>query len=539
MVTPNQGNNCRLSRQQLPWSFQLPAAASSGDGTSKKRKKTSKTKGKTKRTTDSDEEITASSTSTAKTKTKSKVKAKRNTGTIKKTDSKKKEIAAVAVLEQPEDGNDDDEEEEENFSVVTAAVTTADPSNNEPGKLEMKTKSVDRNDDNVYDGIWYGPKPREPDILDFDLTGGRPGAIIETEEELQYKQEIFDELEKGTRKYPKWVKDYGFFEDDELAQYDTDDPDAIDAATLGQYDITDLRAKFEWEWDPQTDADPNLLENQKYDGVGRLIQYLPETEKDEDGIEVGYDPLYGPSNPVDERTIMGIRESYVVDPATRNEDMVTPQFHPGDLEIGYNEDFVKYRQSLDIIETYRDQFLPDNMPVPSSSANWYGYPEQLKYPEKNYTNNRYTKLEDLTNFDEMTPHRARQRAVELARANNAEWMPDGVSQAWHTEQRRPYEEVGTLVGTLRKGRCDPDLVDAIQPALTVLGSCVDLLSIENGGTVFRFHYHGLIKNKYGMSCWTETLIRDCGVDVTGVIFETGFRARDPAYDGGDPYYGWE
>jgi len=48
-----------------------------------------------------------------------------------------------------------------------------------------------------------------------------------------------------------------------------------------------------------------------------------------------------------------------------------------------------------------------------------------------------------------------------------------------------------------------------------------------------------MKNKYGMSCWTETLIRDCGVNVTGVVFETGFRARDPAYDGGFAYHGWE
>ena len=43
---------------------------------------------------------------------------------------------------------------------------------------------------------------------------------------------------------------------------------------------------------------------------------------------------------------------------------------------------------------------------------------------------------------------------------------------------------------------------------------------------------------HGMACWTETLIRECGVEVTGVVFETGFRSRDPAYDGGDPYFGF-
>jgi hypothetical protein len=40
-----------------------------------------------------------------------------------------------------------------------------------------------------------------------------------------------------------------------------------------------------------------------------------------------------------------------------------------------------------------------------------------------------------------------------------------------------------------------------------------------------------------MKAWTETMLLDCDVDVTGVVFETGFRRRDPAYDGGDPYYG--
>jgi hypothetical protein len=177
------------------------------------------------------------------------------------------------------------------------------------------------------------------------------------------------------------------------------------------------------------------------------------------------------------------------------------------------------------------------MIVPRHVAKWYGYDEKLRFPAKNYTNNRFTKEGDLTNFDELTPFRARQKAVELARAKNAEWLPDGFSQEYHIRQRQPYEDVGTLVGTTRKGQIDEDIVELIQPALNVLGSCAELLSIEQG-TVFRFHYYGLMKNKYGMACWTETLIRDCGVEVTGVVFETGFRRRDPAYDGGDPYYGF-
>mmetsp|Transcript_4068 Transcript_4068/g.9713 ORF Transcript_4068/g.9713 Transcript_4068/m.9713 type:complete len:463 (-) Transcript_4068:42-1430(-) len=395
--------------------------------------------------------------------------------------------------------------------------------------------------------IYWGPQPKLPDAFQFDLTGGRPGTIIESEAELEEKEQIMKEVEindssqTGRAEYPDWLKsDYGFLQEDADAEYDNDDPDAIDGSTLGNYDITDLNTKFDYEWDPKTDEDPNLLETQMKDDTIPTANYVKETEKDEEGIEVGFDSLFGVSNPIDERTKIGTIDSYMVDENTRDEKMLTPEFLPDDPEKAFNEEIVQYRKSMDIIETYQDDFLPKNMPVPRNVAKWYGYPEPLSLEPKNYTNNRFTKPEDLTNFDEMTPFRARQRAIELARSNNAEWMPDGVSQAWHQEQRRPYEEQETLIGTLRKGDCDPDTLEAIQPALKVLGSSAELLSIEGEEhTVFRFHYHGLMKNKYGMSCWSETLIRDCGVDVTGVVFETGFRSRDPAYDGGFPYHGWE
>jgi hypothetical protein len=79
-------------------------------------------------------------------------------------------------------------------------------------------------------------------------------------------------------------------------------------------------------------------------------------------------------------------------------------------------------------------------------------------------------------------------------------------------------------------------VAKIRPALEVLGDVVELLSIE-AETVFRFKYHGLIKNKRGMEAWAGVLIRNCDVDCTGVVFETGFRKRDPWYDGGNHWYG--
>jgi hypothetical protein len=176
--------------------------------------------------------------------------------------------------------------------------------------------------------------------------------------------------------------------------------------------------------------------------------------------------------------------------------------------------------------------------IPRHVAKWHGYPDMQYFEPKPFTNNRFTSDEGRTHFDELDPHRARQRAVELARAKNAEWLPPGTSQSFHQKQRAPYEVHQTLVGTLRKQTepFDEDMWEQIQPALQVFGSCVELLSIQEG--VFRFHYHGLMKNRHGMTAWMTSLLRDeCGVDpVTGVVMETGFRQRDAPYDGGDPWY---
>lgn len=86
-----------------------------------------------------------------------------------------------------------------------------------------------------------------------------------------------------------------------------------------------------------------------------------------------------------------------------------------------------------------------------------------------------------------------------------------------------------------KGEIDPETKGKIGSVLDILGSCAELIEIND--TVFRFHYHGLIKNKRGMVAWTQTLIEDCGVECTGVVFETGWRKRDPYYDGGDKWFG--
>lgn len=392
--------------------------------------------------------------------------------------------------------------------------------------IARAARPVDDDDDTPFYPI---PRKIDEELLG-DLTGGRPGAIIESEEQLVTKQRILDEIDDGNRVYPDWMKDYGNFAEDEEAEWDIDDPNLLDASKIGTWTIQDLNSKFPYEWDPNSGVpDPNKLELGK-EGV----RYVAQNEMDDDGVEVGYDPIFGPSNPIDTRTVLGAVDSYMIDDKTRDDSMIAPQFQPDDPEIEFNEDIVQFRKSMDVMETYTDLFLPDTMEIPRHTAKWHGYPEQTFLEPKNYTNNRFT--ETPTDFDAMTPFRARQRAVELARSQNAEWLPPGVAEKWHQEQRQPYTNYGTLVGTLKKGISDPDLVEQIQPALQVLGSCVDLLETIDG-TIYRFAYHGLMKNKHGMKAWTESLLVDCGVEVTGVVFETGFRKRDPIYDGGDAYYG--
>ena len=464
---------------------------------------------------------------------------------------------------------------------------------------------------NTDDGIPIYPVPRKIDeALLGDLTGGRPGAIIETEEQLMEKEDIISDIERGIIHQDELdiLKEYygkDVIDDEEEGDVDSDDSEAIDASTWGTWTIQDLRSKFPYEYDPldPNDVDPNIAQLHQPN-----TRYLAETPKDDDNVEIGYDPIFGPSNPLDTRTILGAIDSYMIDSATKNDTMLEPQFPiPNDPEIMYNEEIVQFRKSLDILETYTDTFLPSDMIIPRRVATWYGYPEPMYLTPQNFSNNRFTDLDRMTNFDTMSPYDARKKAVELARSKNAEWLPNGVSQQWHQSQRAPYEKYATKIGTLQPGDCDPELVSMIQPALSVLGSCCQLLSIEgydptdgndedrddrrmshpnndndenyddifsDGGrsmtydstdddeddddsdsrieqqqqrqqplvmisthkTIYRFAYHGLMKNKYGMACWTTTLLQDCGVPVTNVIFETGFRKRDPIYDGGDPWY---
>ena len=321
------------------------------------------------------------------------------------------------------------------------------------------------------------------------------------------------------------LSEYGEPED-ELA-LDDDDDGAIDASTLGQWDDTDLRDKFDYEWNAdEGDSDPNELDSAQY-------EYVQEVPTDDEGNIVGYDPVFGHSNPIDGRTILNPPDSYVIDEKTRDDRLVPQDFPDGDPERDENAQITAFRKSLRRVETYTDPYL--KMEVPRHTAKWHGYPEQLSYPKKPFTNNRFTKEEDRTDFDALGPAMARKVAVQMARAKNNEWLPAGTSAEYHAGKTAIYKERGVITGSTLRGEIDDDIAERIQPALDVLGDVVELLSIEVG-TVFRFKYHGLIKNKRGMEAWAGVLIRNCDVDCTGVVFETGLRKRDPYYDGGNPWY---
>ena len=336
---------------------------------------------------------------------------------------------------------------------------------------------------------------------------------------------ILNEIDSGKRDLPDWFyEEYLEERFDELEE--DDDPSAIDPETLGKWDESDLVGKLEYEFDPaKGDADPNLL-NPKF-------EHVADVPVDEEGVELMYDPIFGRANPIDQRTIVNPQDSYVIDDETRDDAIVTPTFHEDDVEIEYNSDVKAFRKSLKILDTYVDPYL--NIEVPRHQAKWYGYPEKMSYPNKPELENTFTKEEDKTDFKKLTVYQARKKAIELARSKNNEWLPKGKSVAFHNSKTDIFKKKGVLTGSLQKGEIDEGTKSQIQSALDVLGSCAELLEIN--GTVFRFHYHGLIKNKRGMAAWAETLIRDCGVECTGVVFETGWRKRDPYYDGGDKWFG--
>jgi len=150
-------------------------------------------------------------------------------------------------------------------------------------------------------------------------------------------------------------------------------------------------------------------------------------------------------------------------------------------------------------------------------------PVKKKFEPKPFMNNRFTKEEDKVDFTGLDPYRARKLAVQLARSTNNEWLPEGFSEEKLDKEIEEIHKRGILAGTIRPGPIDADIEKRIQPAINIFNGCAQLLSIQDG--VFRFHYHGMIRHKHGMRCYMEKCLKDCDVQVTGVIFETG-RERD-------------
>eukprot|EP00591_Stephanopyxis_turris_P002860 CAMPEP_0195524568 /NCGR_PEP_ID=MMETSP0794_2-20130614/24476_1 /TAXON_ID=515487 /ORGANISM="Stephanopyxis turris, Strain CCMP 815" /LENGTH=333 /DNA_ID=CAMNT_0040654819 /DNA_START=321 /DNA_END=1322 /DNA_ORIENTATION=+ len=315
------------------------------------------------------------------------------------------------------------------------------------------------------------------------------------------------------------------------AEFDDDDMNAV-ADSEGMDPSSEYEEWYEelYGKEPADDDSVDPIEEEaqrrkKEDETFSKYEYYDKVELDEDGVEVGWDPMFGSGNPIDNMAIVSPIESYMVADETRDDSMLEPIFREvNDPEIVFNDDVKQIRKDLKLVETYKDPWTEKE--APRNVKRWYGEKGEFdSYEEKDFMNNRFTKPEDKTDFTKFDPYRARRTAVQMARSKNNEWLPNGYAQKIISDKTKNFRRLNLIVGSLQRGECNPDVVEKIQPALRVLGGVVDLLSIQEG--VFRFHYFGLLKNKRGMATWTETMIRDCGVECTGVVFETGNRLVDP------------
>jgi len=192
-------------------------------------------------------------------------------------------------------------------------------------------------------------------------------------------------------------------------------------------------------------------------------------------------------------------------------------------DVRFSQEVSQIKQDLAIPETFLDEWYTEEEVERYRSQPYGEDPTLKKYEPKPFMNNRFTDPKDKTDFSKMDPYRARKTAVQLARATNNEWLPEGYADEKRAKELKEMKERGILAGTMRPGPCDPDIVKRIQPAINVFNGCANLLSIQDG--VYRFHYHGMIRHKHGMKSYMVKLLKDCDVHVTGVVFETG-RQRD-------------
>lgn len=452
-----------------------------------------------------------------------------------------------------------------NYERYHAEAPVVDVSETSHEPIVHRTVPVDPN--------WKGPQPYRHTADDVDFEMNYAQELIETSEQRETRLQMTEEIESGKRKLPEWTNEFGET-DQELEERSEmekiegygDLVQGIDPLTIGKTTTEDLEGPSIYDWEPEETEDPNIIDDksnyyqEKLDGpywrdrqkkFTKKLREEIEQRRQQELLELNIldcgpyeyedsesdDDMMTYYAAFDERTKVGVTESYMVDPKSRPTGKRSPleeQFHSNDSELKEQEEFFDIRNSMRLIETYNDPFLP-NVTLPAHVATWHGYPEKRSYPPKPYTNNRFTKPENLTNYDALGPFRARKTAVEMARSRNPEWLSKEDSEEWHMKRREPLQRVGSLVGTFEKGDCDPVLVEKIQPALKLFGNVVELLEIIDG-RIYRFKFYGPIRNRYGMSCWMKHEMEEqCGVKVDNVIFETGSRVRDKI-DGGDPYF---
>lgn len=106
-------------------------------------------------------------------------------------------------------------------------------------------------------------------------------GIRKARDQRRRGEAILAEIDDGARDMPAWYYE-DFVEDD---TEDVEDPTAIVVDEWGSWDERDLAGPpVAGDWDREVDPDPNALDPQ--------FEYAT-TPKDEDGVEKGFDPVFG------------------------------------------------------------------------------------------------------------------------------------------------------------------------------------------------------------------------------------------------------
>mmetsp|Transcript_32070 Transcript_32070/g.37074 ORF Transcript_32070/g.37074 Transcript_32070/m.37074 type:complete len:483 (-) Transcript_32070:101-1549(-) len=356
--------------------------------------------------------------------------------------------------------------------------------------------------------------------------------------------------------------------------------DSMMNTTGGRFPITSFeesRAVFTDMQDVEKTRDEHQVFKRVIDGEGfhRDINkftyyddsyeyYDGEFDVDEDGMQVGWSALWGDGKILDRRSIVNEVESHRVAPYSAMPEYLTPDFAEDDPETQLNKDIKKIRWDMKVMETHTEKFTGQQQANNVIEYSGEKMEQDYIYDPKPFMNNRFTEEGTKTDFTKLSPHMARKMAIQLARSKNNEWLPRGKSEEYKYNETRSMNELNVLYGSFQKGPIDEEVHEKIKPVLKTLGSCATLLSIQvlpplpvgynsanvickpdsnniqgemseefmldewkKEAIVIRFRYWGKIKNKMGMQAWAKGLITDCGVDVTGVVFEAGERMMDP------------